>query len=110
TYTQSPALFLRRFMVLIPRLSTGELLLEHTGEGNEARRARQPKVIDFRVDLDGETRAPARRLEAHFPDILARKQLAHLRHGSLNCPLRGRVFRSLLHSTQGSLNVLFVPA
>ena len=84
-------------MLSLP-LCTGELLLDHTAEGNEARRARQPKVIDFGVGPDGETRAQRSRLEAHFPDILAREELVHLRQGFLNRSVRGRVLRSLLHS------------
>ena len=75
-----------------------QLLLYHTGEGNDARCARQPKLIDFGGGSDGETRTLARRLEVHFPDILAREELVHLCQGVLNGSVRGRVLRSLLHN------------
>ena len=67
-------------------------------EGREAIRARQPKVICFRVEDDGAERAPLSKLEAHFPDILARKELLHLCHSFINRYVRGRVLRSFLHS------------
>ena len=76
-------------------------------EGREGIRDRQPKVIDFCVDLDGETRALRRRVEAHFPHTLVRKQFLHLCQGFHNRSVRGSVLRSSLHSAQGYINSLF---
>src|ERR1043166_7844555 len=53
TVSVYPPYFVRRLMALT--LHHFQLLLYHTGKGNEARRARQPKVIDFRLEPDGET-------------------------------------------------------
>ena len=69
-----------------------EYFLYRRGEGSEAIRARQPKIIGFRMDQDGATRAPLSKLEANFSDVLARKQLLHLCHGFINRAVRCVVF------------------
>jgi hypothetical protein len=80
-----------------------QLLLYYTGEGNEAGRARQPKLIDFGVGSDGEARTLARRLKANFPNILTREELVHLCQGFLNRSVRRIVFNQLLHGTKAIL-------
>ena len=85
-------------MALTLRRCLFQLLLYHTGEGNEARRARQPKVIDLRVGPDGETRAQRSRLEADFPDIVACEEMLHLCQGFLNHSVRCVVLVRTLHT------------